>query len=233
MSISRTQAGGAYRRWEPQAFGEPEPFVAEQRPAPPPEPDAPPPQPEPVPPPAPAAPPQPQVQLPTAAEIEDMFESARREGYETGFQEGAEAAREQALRIGRIANELDSALKRLDQDIAEEVVGLAVEVARQMVRRSLAVSPESVLDLVRVALQQLPQAQVRIHVHPVDAALVREYLSEQPSALPHQVVEDDSITRGGCRLYGNTSEIDATVETRWRRVLEGLGREASSWRDEA
>lgn len=230
MSISRHQAGGAYRRWEPQAFGEPAAAAADDIPLPEQEPAALP-EPEPLPPPTPEIEPRPQFQLPTAAEIEAMFEDARREGYETGFQEGSDAARQQAQRMSGLVDELDDSLKRLDHDIAEEVVGLAVEIARQMVRRSLAVSPEAVTETVRSALNQLPQAQVRIHVHPEDAALVREYLGDQPGALPHLVIEDESITRGGCRLHGNTSEIDATVETRWRRILEGLGREASAWQE--
>lgn len=230
MSISRHQAVGAYRRWEPPAFGEPEepqlqPPEAEPAPTAPPEPLV-----EAAPPlePPPAA--QPEIQLPTAAEIEAMFDDARREGYETGFAEGAEFAREQANRLGGLADGLDTALKQLDREVADEVVALAIEVARQMVRRTLAENPEDALiDTVRAALNQLPQAQVRIHVHPDDVALIRSYLAEQPTHLHHQIIEDESVTLGGCRLQGSASEIDATVETRWRRILEGLGHRGTSW----
>lgn len=220
MSISRHQAVGAYRRWEPPSFGEAEAPEA-QTPLPPePTPVA-----ETAPPPEPPPPPQPEIQLPTAAEIEAMFDDARREGHEAGFAEGAELARQQAARLAGLADGLDHALKQLDQEVAEEIVALAIEIARQMVRRTLAENPEeAVIETVRAALNQLPQAQVRIHVHPDDVALVRAYLADQPTHLHHQVLEDDTVTRGGCRLQGPTSEIDATVETRWRRILEGLGR---------
>lgn len=232
MSISRHQAVGAYRRWEPPAFGEaeepqPQPAEAEPTPPAPPEPAV-----EAAPPSAPPPTPQPEIQLPTAAEIETMFDDARREGYEAGLAEGAEFAREQANRLGGLADGLDTALKQLDQEIADEIVALAIEVARQMVRRTLAENPEEALvETVRAALNQLPQAQVRIHVHPDDVALIRTYLAEQPTHLHHQIIEDDSVTRGGCRLQAPASEIDATVETRWRRILEGLGHRGVSWDD--
>lgn len=234
MSISRHQAVGAYRRWEPPAFGEPE------EPPPPPTPDAdlaPPAPPEPVveaaPPPEPQPELQPGIQLPTAADIESMFEDARREGHEAGFTEGAELARQQANRLSDLANGLDTALKQLDQEVADEIVALAIEVARQMVRRTLADNPEEALiETVRAALNQLPQVQVRIHAHPDDVVLIRSYLADQPNHLHHQIIEDDSVTRGGCRLQAPASEIDATVETRWRRILEGIGHRGSTW-DEA
>lgn len=232
MSISRHQAVGAYRRWEPPAFGAQEEPLAETPVADPTPPAAPEPVAEAAPPAEPPPPIQPDIQLPTAAEIEAMFDDARREGYEAGFVEGAELARLQASRLGELADGLDGALKQLDQEVADEVVGLAIEVARQMVRRALVENPEEALiETVRAALNQLPQAQVRIHVHPDDVALIRTYIAEQPTHLHHQIVEDDSVTRGGCRLQGTASEIDATVETRWRRILEGLGHRGSSWGD--
>ncbi len=229
MSISRHQAVGAYRHWEPPAFGEAEEPQAD---APLPEvaPAAPEPAAKAAPMPAPPPAPQPEIQLPTAAEIEAMFDEARREGHEAGFAEGAELARQQADRLAGLADGLDDALKRLDQDVAEEIVALAIEIARQMVRRTLAENPEeAVIETVRAALNQLPQAQLRIHVHPDDVALARTYLADQPTHLHHQVLEDDTVTRGGCRLQSPASEIDATVETRWRRILEGLGHRDAHW----
>jgi flagellar assembly protein FliH len=231
MSISRHQAVGAYRRWEPQsldgAADEPGPGPVE------PPPPQPPPKPEPKPQPDPPRDPVPPVQLPTAADIDAMFEDARREGHETGLREGAEQARDEALRIGALADGLDEALQRLDQDVAEELVGLAIEIARRLVRHALAENPEAVIETVRAALNQLPQAQARIHLHPDDLALVRAYLADQPEGAHHALIEDDSVSRGGCRVQTAGSEIDATLETRWRRVLDTLGRRDASWQESA
>ena len=44
------------------------------------------------------------------------------------------------------------------------------------------------------------------------------------------VVEDHRIEPGGCRISSPNCEIDATLATRWKRVIAGLGRDAS-WID--
>ena len=57
-------------------------------------------------------------------------------------------------------------------------------------------------------------------------------LEDDPAlaTLPWKIVEDAQIERGGCRLETPTTEVDATLETRWRRVVASLGRD-DSWID--
>lgn len=234
MSVFRNQASGAYRRWEPPSFSDEMGGSEIADPASPdpaqtaaPDQQAPEPKPEPQP----VAPAEPTIKLPTAADIEAMFDDARKEGFETGYEEGKAAAREQANRLTGLVDSLDESLKRLDQDIADEIVALAVEVARQMVRHTLADHPAAINETVRSALHQLPQSDARIHLHPDDVSLVRDYLDDEFEQA-HQLVEDDTLTRGGCRLVAAGSEIDATLETRWRRVLAGMGRTDADWAGE-
>lgn len=230
MSFSRHQAVGAYQRWEPPAFDGDEADSDSAAAATAPEEYAPPP-----PPPrdaVPEAPSEPPIQLPTAADIEAMFEDARREGFAAGFVDGADAARQQAARLATLADALDDGLAQLDGEIAEQVVALAIEVARKMVRHTLADHPAAINEVVREALQQLPQSRIAIHINPDDAALVREFLAEHGGHQPHRLIEDDSIARGGCKVMSDNSEIDATLATRWRRILEGLGRGDTTWEPE-
>lgn len=77
----------------------------------------------------------------------------------------------------------------------------------------------------REALQQFPQNNAMIHLHPDDTALIREYLGEQVAHMGHRLIEDDAISRGGCLIEASGSELDATVETRWKRILSNLGRD--------
>jgi flagellar assembly protein FliH len=227
MSVSRHQAVGAYQRWEPPAFDPaaraPDASGAPDAPGHAAAADA-----GPVPP---EAPPQPAIRFPTADEIETMYEQARTEGQATGYAEGTAQARDEAARLAALAQGLDQALVRLDEDIAEEILALAIEVARRMVRLTLAERPAAVAETVKAALQQLPQNQVRIHLHPDDIALVRAHLADPLEHGHHRLLEDDTVTRGGCRLDAGGSDIDATVETRWRRILEGLAVSHTAWRE--
>ncbi|ATE59424.1 flagellar assembly protein FliH [Thauera sinica] len=239
MSITRHQAAGAYRRWEPVDFDAPET---------PPAPDPPPPAEEPAP--APLQPePEPEplagLQLPTAEDIERMHEDARAaghaeghaEGYAAGFEagreagqaEGAERVEEAARRLAELAGNLDQALGRLDQEVAEELMALSIEIARQMVHHTLAVHPEAVIDTVRSALLQIPQGHAQIRLHPDDCELVRQHMGEQLGHSGHRIIEDAELLRGSCRIDSPGAQVDATLETRWQRTLETLGREHAQW----
>jgi len=56
-----------------------------------------------------------------------------------------------------------------------------------------------------------------LFVHPDDAVLIRAELSDQLANNNWRLVEDANLTAGGCRVELGASEVDATLETRWRR----------------
>lgn len=169
----------------------------------------------------------PEIRLPTADDIERMHneaaEAGRRDGFESGYEEGTARVRMEALQINTLLEQFERAVGEFDQQVGESLVQLALEVARQVVRRELKTQPQSLLDVVREALAQLPHQHVNIHVHPDDAQLVRTHLADQVMHAAHRVREDATLTRGGCRLDVAGTQVDATVETRWKRIVESLG----------
>lgn len=240
MSISRHQAVGAYQRWAPPAFDEAHSPAPEQDHG------------------APAEPTVGQgtehehgtalpagFQLPTADDIERMHEEAHAaghaEGYAAGHAAGVDAGRSEgyaegkavveaeAARLRTLADNLDQALSDLDTEVAEELLALSIEIARQVLQHTLAAHPDGVVDTVRAALAQIPQTHAQIRLHPDDLALVREHLGEHIGHGGHRLIDDHSIARGGCKVEAAGAQIDATLETRWRRVLETLGRDKAHW----
>lgn len=158
----------------------------------------------------------------------------QREGYDAGYRDGTIAAqadivRAHAAKTARLA-ELTNALTRdiaqLDVQIADSVLDLAMIVARRIVGDALDARPELLLNTVREALQMLGQARApaRLLLHPEDARLVREHLGEQCAGSGWVITEDSTMTRGGCRLDSAGGELDATLHTRWHRLLAALGR---------
>ena len=94
-----------------------------------------------------------------------------------------------------------------------------------MLRQSLRIKPELLLPVVREAITTLhPHAgHPMLFVHPDDAGLIRQQMGEQLAHNNWRIVEDSGLTRGGCRVEYGASEVDATLETRWRRVIESMG----------
>jgi flagellar assembly protein FliH len=56
--------------------------------------------------------------------------------------------------------------------------------------------------------------EVRVHLNPEDAALVRSRLAEATSERAWSITEDSILPRGGCRVTSENSTIDAQVEQR-------------------
>ena len=161
----------------------------------------------------------------TARQLEEIQEQARREGYEQGLKEGREAGAgefvERVQRMEELMMALDQPFEELDEVVEQQLAQLAMIVARQLVRRELRSEPEQVIGVVRDALAALPLAarNVRLSLHPEDALLVREALSLQQGEASIQVVEDPVQTRGGCRVLTESSQIDATVESRLNAII--------------
>lgn len=169
------------------------------------------------------------------AEIERLCAEAQKEGYQagynsgyqigkrTGYDEGQVAAKAEAARIGKAANGLEQALQEFDQQVADELLALAVEIARQVVRKEVSSRPEMILDVVNEALAYLPHQHAAIHLNPEDASLVRSYLGDALTHAGHRILEEPTLKHGDCLLEAGGSQIDATTATRWRRVIESLG----------
>jgi flagellar assembly protein FliH len=165
--------------------------------------------------------------LPTADDLEQLQAQAHGEGFAAGYQEGKIKALADAERMKQLVAGLDEAMQQFDQQVANDVLALALEVAKQMLRQALKVKPGLVLNVVREAMNALPQASHHpvLILNPEDAALVRSFLEADIAHANWKIQEDSRIERGGCRIESANSEIDATIEERWNLVAESLGRD--------
>ena len=161
---------------------------------------------------------------------QDGYEAGHREGIAAARAEAARAAAAQTAKLNGLISAVQQDVARLDAQIADSVLELAVIIARRIVGEALQVRPELLLGVVREALQLLGQARTpgRLLLHPEDAKLVREHLGEQCAAGGWNIIEDATIARGGCRLVNINGDLDATLATRWQRVLAAFGH-GSDW----
>lgn len=168
--------------------------------------------------------------LPTAEQIEQIYQQAQEEGMLAGYQAGkAQAAHEieaEVQRLQTLLSTFEQALHKMDETVAQDLLTLSIELARKMVGRALQVKPEFLLTIVEEALQQLPAQSRSLHItlHPDDATLVREHFTRHLSHTKWRVVEDVHMEPGGCRMESAGCEVDATLPTRWQRVLAPLGK---------
>jgi flagellar assembly protein FliH len=167
-----------------------------------------------------------QVALPTAAQIEEIQRQAREEGFQAGHAEGVQKAMQENRRLADLIGALEM---QVDEQVAHELLDLSLDIARQILHQALKVNPEQLLGVVREAIATLPHYNQGAHLvlHPDDAALVRERMGEQLSHSGWKIFEDARVERGGARIETANSQIDASLETRWKRVVAALGQDTS------
>jgi flagellar assembly protein FliH len=236
MAISK-EFQSAYQRWEMTSFGDERPSTLAQRAA----------EAEKVAAAAAAArayepPPQPAVPMPTVEEIEAIRAAARDEGYAEGLDagqaEGHAAGYEEGLALGRaeaaeelehlrqLATTFGDAVTQADDAISNDVLELALHLARGMVRTAFEVKPDLILPVVREAIDYLPNLQqpALLMLHPEDALIVKSGIGQDLDKSGWRIVEDDGIARGGCRVDTASNQIDAQIGSRWQRLTHALGK---------
>jgi flagellar assembly protein FliH len=173
---------------------------------------------------------------PAPPTYEDGLREGHARGLAAGRHEAQQARRREAEAIARrvdaLLGDLTAQLAEVQQAYADEVVGLAVEIARSAFGAALRVRDDAVAPAVVAALAAIGEAHARptIRLHPDDAALVGEQLAPLLAARGAQLLVDETIAAGGCRVDTPRASVDATVATRWRRALAAIGRD-DSWVD--
>ncbi len=176
----------------------------------------------------------PPIELPTEATVAAIKEEARLHGYQAGHAAGyadalaagkAEQARELA-HLQVVAERFSAALAQADEVIANDVLELALHLAKGMLKNALEVKPELLLPVVREAIEYLPALHqpALLLLNPQDAQLVRDAIGEELDKGGWRLVEDPGIQRGGCRIDTATNQIDAQAASRWARLTNALGK---------
>jgi flagellar assembly protein FliH len=165
---------------------------------------------------------------PTVSGLADLQAEAHAEAFAQGLAEGREAGRgEVRAQVEKLAGmfyDLAKPFEVLNAEVERELLTLAMALARQIVRRELKTDPTQIIGIIRDAMAALPVAarEVRVHLHPEDAAVVRQNLAPTGSERAWTIVEDPVMARGGCQITTTTSRIDARLETRLVAILSEL-----------
>jgi len=165
------------------------------------------------------------LQAQKAGEAEGRAQGHAR-GLAEGHAAGLAAVQAQAGELLALAQALPAALQLAQNSVADDLLALALDIARQVLGQALAAEPQAILAVVHELLQAEPSLSgaPQLLLHPDDAALVKELLADDLKAAGWRVRLDAHIARGGCRVTAHSGERDATVQARWERVSAALAR---------
>jgi flagellar assembly protein FliH len=134
------------------------------------------------------------------------------------------ALEERSRACATMLEALSRPLAQLDDQVHEQIVTLALRIARAVVRRELRADPSQIIGIVRETVALLPASTrgPRVVLNPEDAALVRERLPPAGPDAAWSLIEDPALARGDCRVHTDYARLDARVETRLNEALTAL-----------
>ena len=191
-------------------------------------------------------------------EVQALLEQARQEAHAAGYQEGLQTGHGQGLEEGtqqagaewqhrfddyqaqqgrQAAEQLQGLLQAAQQGVhgiqqrmAPDVLQLACDIARQVVRQELRSNPQALLPVVREALDMM-SAETKpatVRLNPQDWERLQEPLK---AAHPQPKIEwlaDASVKAGDCLVESAGAQVDGGLERRWQRAVAALGL-VSTW----
>ena len=108
-------------------------------------------------------------------------------------------------------------------NVEMELVELAIQIAKKVVAREVTIDREIALTLVKVSLAKLHNRSVaEIHLNPEDYLFVRDHLDSLDFRGKIDLVEDKSISIGGCLIHTETGDIDGRIESQFDEISHGL-----------
>ncbi|MBK6587719.1 MAG: hypothetical protein IPG22_05305 [Acidobacteria bacterium] len=139
--------------------------------------------------------------------------------------EAANAGKFAELRL-HLANtiaEVGSLGSEMAASVEHELVELAIQIAKKIVAREVTIDREIALTLVKVSLAKLHNRSIaEVHLNPEDYSFVKNHLDKLDFRGKIDLVEDKSISVGGCLIHTETGDIDARIESQFDEISHGL-----------
>lgn len=163
-----------------------------------------------------------QQQALLAALERDAFAKGYAQGERAGYEAGATRAEAMLRRLAGTLDELAHLRTAMIQQTEQQMVQLALAVARRILRREVSLDTEFVVAMARVALDRLgEQTRATVRLHPDDLAATGG-AAEQFTGTHVTVVADTSLSRGQCQVESEYGFIDVGVEEQFEQISHSL-----------
>jgi len=110
----------------------------------------------------------PAARVASSDELQNIQKQAYDEGHATGHQAGYAAGMQQAQRetaqLQTLMQNLQVALNQVDEQLAQSLLDLSLEIAHKMAIEALQVKPDIILKVVSTAISSLPHFNQNAHL---------------------------------------------------------------------
>ncbi len=173
--------------------------------------------------------PQPSQDATTPQSLDEMIRQAKEEAFAQGVAHGVSQAQstlandasnewqQKVNQLDGLISSLNEPLNATDENVEKEILNLVMSMTQRLCRHELSINPEQVMTIVQEAKALLPAnaKNIQIHVHPEDAALMRQAMQEKgDDSISAYLHENHELSRGDCKVVSDAGQIDATLEAR-------------------
>jgi len=164
-----------------------------------------------------------QAESDAAAIAEASMEKATQEIYAKFAAEVAAKAEETRLELTRTIEQVSVLAEEISTRHEKDIVELALKIAKKVVGREVTIDREIAFTLVKVSLSKLHnRAAAEVHLNPEDFAFVESHRERLDFRGSLELVEDKSISLGGCLIHTESGDIDARIESQFEEIAHGL-----------
>jgi len=187
------------------------------------------------------------------AAYEEGFNQGKEEGFATGFEQGQKAGHEEGVKTGheeginqglaegqtqvtalaeqwqQLVDQLHHPLKVVENNIEQQLIQLTVQLTEAITHHEVSVNHDILLSAINAGIKALPsqEAQTHILLHPDDIKVVEQHFSaDDIQQQGWRLLPAPHLTPGSCQIENSTSNIDLSMKTRIREVLESFLQEA-------
>jgi flagellar assembly protein FliH len=162
-----------------------------------------------------------------AADVERRIAAAHKQGLEEGQAAGRHSLTGEMeamqLKLARAIEELTGLRPRYRRQAEQDVVALALAVARRILHRELTMAPEALLGLVKAGLDKLEAREVhRVRVARADGPMVRQFFEQIGPPQQVEVIADGNLPAGSVLIESGHGTLDASVDTQLAEIERGF-----------
>lgn len=157
-------------------------------------------------------------------EAEQIKQSAYQEGFNAGLQQAQADLENFRNTLGAFVGAED----RVFQEIAPNILSIAVDIAQKIIKTEVKADPQIVLNTVLDVLKTLSknEPKITIRVNPVQVQYIKDTLPEEIRLMGMEtklsVLSDEGIMEGGCIVQTNNGMVDASIEAQLDIVQNAL-----------
>ena len=166
----------------------------------------------------------------TAGYQEGMAKGAaevQKTGHDEALAQTSEQFRQAVEALNSAMTQWDARRREFQAAVERDVAQLAVRIAEMVSKRMGSLDPSVLMGNVTQCLRLVVEPhQLRVAIHPTQKAALADAMPKlklEFAALEHvELLEDESVSPGGCRLFTRQGLIDADLQSQINRIAEEM-----------